>query len=142
MRALEFYPHYFRLRKRARSWWEILSQPFYHGKLIYDLEKRVGLPRNTVSAILMSLLVLGTLALVFNIQPVKASGTTYIRTDSSIDPPTAPISTTDNIAYTLTANITSDADADGIVIERDNIVVDGANHTLQGIGGLARARGE
>jgi parallel beta-helix repeat protein len=68
------------------------------------------------------------------IRVVKAdSGTIYIRANGSVDPPTAPISTIDNVTYTLTGNITSDAD--GIVIERDNIVVDGAGYTVQGIGG-------
>src|SRR4030066_683466 len=66
------------------------------------------------------------------VQSVEASGTFYIRADGSIDPPTAPISTFDNVTYTLTGNITSDAD--GIVVERDNIVVDGAGYTVQGTG--------
>ncbi len=69
---------------------------------------------------------------VTNIQPVRASGTIYIRADSSIDPPTAPILTIDNITYTLTDNFITDAD--GIVVERDNIVVDGAGYALQGSG--------
>jgi parallel beta-helix repeat protein len=53
----------------------------------------------------------------------------YIGPNGSIDPPTAPISTVDNITYTLTANI-----YDSIVVERDNIVVDGAGYTVQGTG--------
>jgi parallel beta-helix repeat protein len=63
------------------------------------------------------------------ILPVSAEGTIYIRADGSIDPPTAPISTIDNVTYTLTDNIIVPAsyyDApDIIVIERDNIVFDG-----------------
>jgi parallel beta-helix repeat protein len=70
--------------------------------------------------------------LAFNVQPVRASGTIYIRADGSIDPPTAPIFSADNITYTLTGNIT--ADADGIVIERDNIVLNGAGYTVTGSG--------
>jgi parallel beta-helix repeat protein len=73
------------------------------------------------------LLLAGLLTLAFNIQPAKASGTIYIRADGSIDPPDAPISTVDNITYTFTGDIT-----DSIVIERDNIVVDGAGYALQG----------
>jgi len=66
------------------------------------------------------------------IQPVKADGgTIYIRADGSIEPPTAHIHTADNITYTLTGNIT--ANADGIVVERDNIVLNGAGYTVTGI---------
>jgi parallel beta-helix repeat protein len=72
------------------------------------------------------------LTLVFNIQPVKASGTIYIRADGSIDPSDAPISTFDNVTYTLNGNITSDAD--GIVIERSNVILEGVGHTIQGTG--------
>ena len=62
-----------------------------------------------------------------NIQPVEASGTIYIRADGSIDPPTANITTVDNFTYTFTDNI-----LDSIVVERDNIVVDGVGYALQG----------
>ena len=75
------------------------------------------------------LLVTSMLTLACNIQPVRASGTIYIRADGSIDPPTAPIFTLDNVTYTFTDNIN-----DSIVIERDKIVVDGAGCTLQATG--------
>ena len=87
--------------------------------------------RKLVLASALALLI-GTLAVAFNVQKVKASGTIYIRADGSIEPSDAPISTFDNVTYTFTGNIT--ADADGIVIERDNIVVDGAGYTVQGTG--------
>ena len=81
----------------------------------------------------MFFLLLTTMTVVaFKIQPVNASGTVYIRADGSIDPPTAPISTVDNATYTLTGNITSDAD--GIVIERNNTIVDAVGYTIQGTG--------
>jgi len=89
--------------------------------------------KRTVSTILLVILLTSMLYLAFRIVPVKAIGTIYIRADGSIDPPTAPISTTDYITYTLTSNITSDAD--GIVVERDNIAIDGAGYTVQGTGG-------
>jgi len=60
---------------------------------------------------------------------VKGSGAIYIRADGSVDPPTAPISTIDNVTYTLTGNIN-----DSIVVERSNIVINGAGHTVQGSG--------
>jgi len=90
------------------------------------------LPKRVFSAVMFILLLANMLTLVLNIQPVKASGTIYIRADGSIDPPTAPIYTADNITYTLTGNIP--VGADGIVIERDNIVVDGAGYTVTGSG--------
>ena len=61
---------------------------------------------------------------------MRASGTIYIKTDGSIDPPTAPIQRNGGL-YTLTGNITSDSD--GIMIERKNMTVDGAGDTVQGI---------
>jgi parallel beta-helix repeat protein len=98
---------------------------------MFRLEKgEREMSNRTFSAIVMYLLVLGTIGLVFGIQPVRAIGTIYIRADGSIDPPTAPIYTTDNITYTMTGNITYD----GIVVERDNIVVDGAGYSLEGMG--------
>jgi len=84
--------------------------------------------RKVVLALTLTLLV-GTLNMASNVQPVKAGGTIYIRADGSIDPPTAPISAVDNVTYTLTGNIN-----DNIVVERDNIVVDGAGFILQGTG--------
>jgi len=72
--------------------------------------------------------------LLFRIQLVKAdNGTIYIRADGSVDPPTAPILNFRNIYYTFTGNAN-----DSIVIERDNIVVDGAGYTLNGMGGYSR----
>jgi parallel beta-helix repeat protein len=56
--------------------------------------------------------------------------TIYIRADGSIDPPDAPISTVDNVTYTLTGNITGTTD--GIVVERSNIIIDGAGYTVEG----------
>jgi parallel beta-helix repeat protein len=85
--------------------------------------------KRALSTFMFVLLLVSTLAVAFNIQPVKAEGTVYIRVDGSIDPPTAPISTLDNVTYTLTDNIN-----DSIVVERDNIVVDGAGYTVQGTG--------
>jgi len=94
----------------------------------------------TFSGIMLTLLLISTLTLAFNIQPVKSdwtwTETIYIRADGSVDPPTAPISSVDNITYTLTDNIVGDfpEHSRAIVVERDNIVVDGAEHTLQGTG--------
>jgi parallel beta-helix repeat protein len=87
------------------------------------------LEKKAVSGIVLMLLLTSMLSSAFNIQPVKASGTIYIRADGSIDPPTAPILTLDKITYTFTDNIYNE-----ILVERDNIVLEGAGHTLQGTG--------
>jgi parallel beta-helix repeat protein len=58
-----------------------------------------------------------------------ANGTIHIMASGSIDPPTAPISTADNVTYVFTRDFN-----DSIVIERDNILVDGAGFTVQGNG--------
>ncbi len=85
--------------------------------------------RRTVSGILLTLLLASMLTLAFNIKPAKAIGFIYIRADGSVDPPSAPISNAGNYYYTFTANI-----YDSIVLERNNIVIDGAAHTLEGAG--------
>jgi len=84
--------------------------------------------RETASGIMLMLLMFAMLTLAFNVKMVKASGTIYIRADGSIDPPTAPIQRNGDV-YTFTDNVN-----DSIVIERGNIVIDGAGYTLQGAG--------
>ncbi|MCK4478072.1 hypothetical protein KAU88_06060, partial [Candidatus Bathyarchaeota archaeon] len=83
--------------------------------------------KRTFSGIMVILLLTSMLALAFSIQPVGATATIYIRADGSVDPDTAPISSSDNITYTFTDDI-----YDEIVVERDDIVVDGAGYTVQG----------
>jgi hypothetical protein len=67
-----------------------------------------------------------------NIHPVRAGGTIYIRADGSIDPPTANITTVDNLTYTFTYS-----NYDEIVVERDNVTLSGAGYTLQGMGNIS-----
>jgi len=90
------------------------------------LEEREMLRQKTSQLALLLLLSLLTYA--FNIQSASASGTIYIRANGSIDPPTAPIQRNVDV-YTFTNDITG-----SIIVEKDNIVVDGACHTLQGTG--------
>jgi len=87
------------------------------------LEKKVA------TKIMLTLLFIGTVTLAFGIRGVKASGTIYIRSDGSIEPSTAPISTADYVTYTFADNIN-----DSIVVERNNILIDGDGYTLQGKG--------
>jgi len=86
--------------------------------------------KRVVSTILLVILLTSMLCLAFKIMPAEAAGTIYIRADGSIDPPTAAIATADNITYTFTGNVSDGA----IVVERDNVVVDGAGYNLYGTG--------
>jgi parallel beta-helix repeat protein len=56
----------------------------------------------------------------------------YIRADGSVDPPSAPVTRSGDI-YALDGNIYSDSE--GIVVERNNIILEGAGYTIQGSGG-------
>jgi len=85
--------------------------------------------KKVVLGIMLMFLWINMLALAFYIQSVKAAGTIYINADGSISPPEAPISSPDNITYTLTGNVTN-----SIVVQRSNIVVDGAGYTVEGDG--------
>lgn len=89
--------------------------------------------RRVFSGILSILLVLSILGLGFSIQSVGTwtGETIYIRTDGSVYPSDAPVSTLDNITYIVTDDIRTTFGL-GIVVERNNSVIDGADHTLQG----------
>ena len=92
------------------------------------------LERKSVPPIVLTLLLIGVSTLAFNIQPVKASGTfyygpIYIRADGSVEPSDAPILNVENVSYTLMDNIYG-----SIIVERDNIIIDGASYTVQGMG--------
>jgi len=60
------------------------------------------------------------------VRPYTPKGPFYIRADGSVEPPSAPILNIENVSYTFTADIYGT-----IVIERDNIALDGAGHTLE-----------
>lgn len=84
--------------------------------------------KSVVSGIMLPMLLMGMLTLTSNTQPVRATGTIYIKADGSIDPPTANITSVDNVTYTFTDN-----NYDSIVVKRDNIVIDGAGYTLKAL---------
>ena len=71
-----------------------------------------------------------TLVFMLEINSVKANpGNIYIRANGIVDPPLAPISNVGNVTYTLTSDIT-----DSIVVQRDNVILNGAGHKIQGGG--------
>jgi parallel beta-helix repeat protein len=104
----------------------MLNMQFWNSRRIRKGKQE--LKRKAVLGIMLTLLLIGMLSLTFDIQRVEASGTIYIKADGSIEG-TTDISSADNVTYTFSDNI-----YDSIVIERDNIVIDGAGHTLQGSG--------
>jgi parallel beta-helix repeat protein len=70
------------------------------------------------------------------IRVVNAEGTIYIRADGSVEG-TDKIQRNGNV-YTFLGNISVEGtQVDGIIVERDNIVIDGAGYTLQYIGNLS-----
>lgn len=83
-------------------------------------------------SILLSVILLSSL-LFCKIEPrqVQAQGTVYIRSDGTIDPPSTPIVTVDNVTYTLIANVSSP-----IVVERSHITFDGVGYAVQGDGSV------
>jgi len=98
-----------------------------HTVCIFKIKVDENKLKKLFSIMFLILLLTSTLILMFNIQKVKAEpGTIYIRADGSIDPPTAPIKRVGDV-YTFTDNI-----YDSIVVERDNIIIDGAGYMLQG----------
>jgi len=64
--------------------------------------------------------------LTFDIKLAKGNGTVYIRADGSIEN-TDKIISDDNVTYTFIDNLIAT-----IVVERDNIIIDGEGFTLQG----------
>jgi parallel beta-helix repeat protein len=85
--------------------------------------------KRIISKILLLLSLLGMLASAFSLQPAEANGAIYIHADGDISPSGAPVSSLDNVTYTFIGTIT-----DCIIIERNNIIVDGAGYTVEGNG--------
>jgi parallel beta-helix repeat protein len=92
-----------------------------HSSILVELKKTVFL---AFALVLLSSAMFGRLVI-----PVEASETIYIKADGSIEPSTANITTADNVTYYFTDN-----NYDEIVVERNNITIDGAGYTLQGMG--------
>ena len=84
---------------------------------------------NAFSLVVMMMLLTSIFALAPNIRQVRALETIYIRADGSVEG-TTDIQTTDSVTYAFVADING-----SIVVERNNIVIDGNGHTLQGTNG-------
>jgi len=84
--------------------------------------------RKNASKLVFSLMVACLLILALKVPSAVASGPIYIRADGSVDPPSAPILRNRDL-YTFTDDISG-----WIIVERDNVIIDGASHKLQGTG--------
>jgi parallel beta-helix repeat protein len=97
--------------------------------------------KRAIPGLVLALLLTGMVTLAFSIKLVKAAGPTiYVRADGSVDPSNAPIER-DGDVYTFSSDIFIGSDygsppARGIVVERDNITIEGNEHLLQGVGGV------
>jgi parallel beta-helix repeat protein len=81
--------------------------------------------------VLVFLLLVTVFGVFWNVALVRGvEASIYIRDDGSVEG-TTKIATADNVTYTFTDNINGT-----ILVERDNIVIDGAGYTLRGEGGL------
>jgi parallel beta-helix repeat protein len=90
------------------------------------------------SASMLALFLLVSVILVSfpQIETAKAEDTIYIRADGTVEG-TDMIQRDENV-YTFLGNISVEGtQVDGIIVERDNIVIDGAGYTLQYIGNLS-----
>jgi parallel beta-helix repeat protein len=92
-----------------------------------------------ITGIVLTLLFIGVLTFASRIKPAKAwtGGTIRILSSGSVTPEGAPLSSSPPyILYNVTEDIISTEayPNSSIVVERDNIIIDGAGHTLQGSG--------
>jgi parallel beta-helix repeat protein len=84
--------------------------------------------------VLLTVLALSSIVPIVVLRPTFAwTGSVHIRADGSIDPLSSPLQRNGTL-YTLTGNISSDDRA--IVIEKDNVILDGAGFTVQGLGSI------
>jgi parallel beta-helix repeat protein len=91
--------------------------------------------RRIVSGIILVLLFVDVLVLAFDVGLVRAQAPEIvtISSDGSVSPSSAPISSVDNVTYTFTGNM-SYPSYYGIIVERNNVIVDGDGYTVQGNG--------
>jgi len=83
------------------------------------------------SSTLLALLLISSILQLFEpAQTAWTGGTIYIKADGSVEPVNAPITTRDRVTYTLTDDIITE----GIVVERDNIILDGNGYKVTGQG--------
>lgn len=120
-----------RFETKPSAWHMHFFHKCYFQWLEFLIRRKWKVLRGIVSRIVLALILISMITATLEVQPTIASGIVYIKADASINPVTAPIITVDNITFTLTDNINT-----SIVVERNNIILDGAGHTIQGIGNV------
>jgi hypothetical protein len=96
------------------------------------------LSREIIYGLTVSLLLAAVLT-ALNVKPVEAwtGGTVTIKVDGSIYPSDAPITTSDYITYRLTDDVQITS-GNGIVIERDNIILNGSGYSITALLSIVR----
>jgi parallel beta-helix repeat protein len=94
-------------------------------------KKHTWLNEKTLWVVCLLILIFGAYLAWQNIEegPSPTGGAIYIKADGSVEPLTANITSADSVTYTFTDN-----NYGSIILEMDNIVVDGAGYTLEGAG--------
>jgi len=76
----------------------------------------------------LAMILMGVLVVSINVHRVEAQLlTVYIKANGDVDPSWVPIQRNGDV-YTFTGDIMVDGDATGMIIERDNMTLDGANN--------------
>jgi parallel beta-helix repeat protein len=102
--------------------------------ITYRTEKGERLVKlNRLGIFVMVFLLVGIFAYADQTQKAEAADSPplTINADGSITPSTTLITSTDNITYTFTDNITTNSGYQAINILRDNIILDGAGYVVQ-----------
>jgi parallel beta-helix repeat protein len=102
--------------------------------ITYHTEKGERLVKlNRLGISVMVFLLVGIFAYANQIQKAEAADSPplTINANGSITPSTTLITSTDNVTYSLTDNITVTSDMQAINVQRDNIILDGAGYTVQ-----------
>ena len=79
---------------------------------------------------IITLLICSILPIACSIPLADASESVYIRANGLVEPVSSPIQRNGDV-YTFTSNI-----SDSLVVQKSNVVIDGAGYTLQGPGGI------
>ena len=94
-----------------------------------------------ISSLLLVAVLFGFLALTVKIYRVEAQlQTVYIRANGDIEPSWVPIQRNGDV-YAFTGDIEVDGDATGMIIERDNMTLDGAGYSFSRSPSLVHANG-